>query len=144
MKKIIILIFVTLLMGNIVNANEVNMIDRIKTEAIRLSFNNDKKVKDYNFIVNKKQLGKYLGLSDSIQLNNVYRTYESFCGGMLMAGKADDEEERLSLIFNSIDSALTGMSCYLDKKQYRKFLSGLNKTLYNKGFLEEACMYGEK
>ena len=143
MKKIVVLIFITLLSGIAVNADDVKIIDHLTNESIESTLNINK---DYDFIVNKKQLGKYLELdeNDTVQLNNVYHTYKSFCDGMLMAGNADNEETRLNLIFNSIDYALRDMNCYLDEYQYRKFVGGLNVAFYNRGFLEETYLYSQK
>ena len=140
MKKIVIFMFVALFSGNILNANNVNVFDKLNNESFMLVTND---MKDYNFVINKSQLGEYLGLDvkDSVQLNNVYHTYDTFCDRMLMAGRADNEESRINLIINSIDYVTRNMNFYLDKVQYKKFLYGLNKSFHDKGFVEESCIY---
>ena len=92
MKKIVIFIFIAVLCGNMAKANAVRIIDSINKDKVELYLGN--KTKDYDFNLNKKQLGEFLELEekDSVKLNNVYRTYDSFCNGMMLAREAGSEE----------------------------------------------------
>ena len=139
MKKIIIILALFLGVCVITNAGDVRIIDKINYVLDDVNSG-----KNYDFTINKAQLGKYLELKDSVQFENVYRTYGVFCEGMLKAESAKSEKERIGLIFSSIDYTLRNMDTYLDKKQYKRFLGKFNKDMYNKGFFEESYLYCQK
>ena len=133
MKKIFVTIAL-LISAIAVNANEVKTYDHINTIV----------TKDYKFVTNHEQLGSYLGLSDSIQINNVNHVYDVFVDAMGRAGKTENEKKRVKLVVNSIDYVVTGMRRYLDKGQFHKFLCIFNVDLQRRGFNEEAFIYCSK
>ena len=83
MKKIIIILALFLGVCVIANASDVRIIDKINYVLDDVNSG-----KNYDFTINKAQLGKDLELKDSVQFENVYRTYGVFCEGMLKAESA--------------------------------------------------------
>jgi hypothetical protein len=118
--------------NNIGLTNEVTGLEYYSTKA-----------KDYNFVANYEQLGRYLNLDvkDTFTVNRVNYIYDAFCDGMNRAKLANNEISRERLVLNSIDYVIKNMHIYLNKEQYRKFLIKLNTSLYERGFLMESLRY---
>lgn len=143
MKKKIILIAMLIGICMDSNANEVRIVDRILNNDITKYVEIEPSIKNYDFVINHEQLGKFLGLSekDSVKNENVYRVYDVFCESMSRAGIIKDEEIRTNLINNTIDYSLRNMRMYLNDRQYHMFLRMLNVSFINKGLHQEAYTY---
>ena len=93
--------------------------------------NNVNNANAYDMTVNMSKLGDALKLTVD-QMESVADVHKTFCGGMLIASKAK-EEERKELMNKAITKDLRYMHYLLNDKQYRTYVMLLNTTLNNRG-----------
>ncbi|MBR1548718.1 MAG: hypothetical protein IJ637_08345 [Prevotella sp.] len=85
----------------------------------------------YDMTVNMKKLGQTLELSND-QMEAVAEIHKTFCSEMLFAAQYG-KEERDMMVDKAIKKDLAYMGYILSKEQYRRYLTLLNITLYNRG-----------
>lgn len=127
MKKIILTILISLFTAVIADANEYN-----RTEDITS--------------ITKEQLGEYIGIdkNDTVKLIRLYDTYNTFYNGIMTAKCIESYDLRIRTVFDNIDFVLKSTNKQLNKRQYRKFLIGVNLILNDAGFSNEISLYCDK
>ncbi len=85
----------------------------------------------YNMTVNMNKLSQALGLSKD-QIESVAEVHKTFSAEMMFAAQANGEE-RQSMVDKAIRKDLAYMDYILSKEQYRKYVTLLNVTLFNRG-----------
>ncbi len=88
----------------------------------------------YKMTVNYKQLGKTLELTLD-QIEAVKDVHNEFCSDMEFISMVEQGSKKM-MIDSAIKKELQYMKFVLDEKQYRKYLTLLNLTLYNRGLLK--------
>ena len=85
----------------------------------------------YKMTVNYKQLGKTLELTKD-QIEAVKDVHNEFCSDMEFISMVEQGSKKM-MIDSAIKKDLQYMKFILDKDQYKKYLTLLNLTLYNRG-----------
>lgn len=85
----------------------------------------------YKMTVNYKQLSKTLELTKD-QVEAVKDVHNEFCSDMEFISMVEQGSKRM-MIDSAIKKDLQYMKFILDKDQYKKYLTLLNLTLYNRG-----------
>lgn len=86
----------------------------------------------YNMTVNMNKLAQALGLSKD-QIESVAEIHKTFCAEMLFAAQTASGSERQKMVDKAINKDLAYMDYVLSAEQYRKYVTLLNVTLYNRG-----------
>ena len=86
----------------------------------------------YNMTVNMKKLSQALSLSKD-QIESVAEIHKTFCAEMMFAAQTASGEERSKMVEKAINKDLAYMDYVLSAEQYRKYVTLLNITLYNRG-----------
>ena len=123
MKKVIIMLAMVLAMNVAVNAANG---DESKTQV--------ENVEMYKFNINHEKIKKTLEC-DKEQADFVDYAVDEFVNDMLFASTISDSASRNKVVRNAIKKNLNLMGMTLDKKQYRKYLTLMNLTLMNRGFI---------
>ncbi len=85
----------------------------------------------YKMQVNYKQLGKTLELTLD-QIEAVKDVHDEFCSDMEFISMVEQGSKKM-MMDNAIKKDLQYMKLVLNKEQYKKYLTLLNITLYNRG-----------
>ncbi|MCI6198038.1 MAG: hypothetical protein MR670_12610 [Prevotella sp.] len=85
----------------------------------------------FDMSVNMNKLSEALNLTAD-QLESVSDVHHTFCGEMMVAAQASDED-RKELMEKAIKKDLKYMNYILNKDQYHKYLLVLNATFNNRG-----------
>ncbi len=85
----------------------------------------------YNMTVNMKKLAVALGLTKD-QMESVAEIHKTFAAEMMFAAQSKGEE-RQKMVEKAINKDLAYMDYVLSSEQYRKYVTLLNITLYNRG-----------
>ena len=85
----------------------------------------------YDMKVNMSKLGEALNLTQD-QMESVADVHRTFCGEMLVASQANDED-RKALVEKAVLKELRYMNYLLNDKQYRTYVMLLNTTRNNRG-----------
>jgi hypothetical protein len=136
MKKIIITVAMLFGMALTNMANEVRISDRVNIEMGKSSVSSLTNIKS-------KQLGEYLDVTgtDSIKVS---RIYEEFCEKFTKSLKIQNDTKRDRAAVKAIRTVIVDMRRELDDTNYRKFLTDLNISMYNNGFLHYSDAYCNK
>lgn len=96
------------------------------------SVNETENVENYCINVNEKSLSKSLGMSkDQMEIcSDVIKEFEN---DMVFASSNAKGESRKAVTRNAIMKNMRYMKMFLDKEQYKKYVSILNATLVNRG-----------
>ena len=86
----------------------------------------------YDMTVNINSLSKALGLAKD-QIESVAEIHKTFSAEMLFAAQTANGEERQKMVDRAINKDLAYMDYVLNKEQYRRYVTLLNVTLYNRG-----------
>ena len=90
------------------------------------------RIERYDIKVNTKKLANYLQLS-SDQFDAVETVTDEFSNDLMFAAVECGNTNRIAVTRNAVDKNVKYMSYILNKEQYRKYLTVLNATLYNRG-----------
>lgn len=101
------------------------------------AYNLESKQVDYSFVMSSNSLTRYLGLSE-IQEEQMKYVFERMNSNLCRAKNAKGEEKRLVIIQKAVEFNLKAAHSVLTSEQFRKYLTTLNLTLYNKG-LQQYC-----
>jgi hypothetical protein len=123
MKKVIIMLAMVLAMNVVANAANG---DESKTQI--------ENVEMYKFNINHEKLKKTLEC-DKEQADFVDYAVEEFENDMLFASTVSDSTSRDKVVRNAIKKNLNLMGMTLDKRQFRKYLTLINISLTNRGFI---------
>ena len=87
--------------------------------------------KAYDMTVNMKKLSQTLSLTKD-QIEGVAEIHKTFAAEMMFAAQSKGEE-RQKMVEKAINKDLAYMDYVLSSEQYRKYVTLLNITLYNRG-----------
>jgi len=134
MKKIIITVAILFGLATTNIANEVSIVDRLKTETVNKS--------QLQFI-NNERLGECLDLTKSDTVL-VHKIYTDFCKNLSNSLQIEDTEKRDRKAVRAIRKTVVEMRKNLDDTNYRNFLRLLNLSMYDNNLLEISDKYCDK
>ena len=125
MKKI--LLFVMLMfMGLTMFADEVSVVENIKTNELT------EVIDKYDFTVNYEKVESCLELYP-YQIERFEQFFDTFKHDMIQASNKSDESEQKKIVNQSVEKNLRLMRTILEFDQYRKYVLLINTTLFNRG-----------
>jgi len=125
MKKI--LLFVMLMfMGLTMFADEVSVVENIKTNELTAV------IDKYDFTVNYEKVESCLKLYP-YQIERFEQFFDTFKHDMIQASNKSDESEQKKIVNQSVAKNLRLMRTILEFDQYRKYVLLINTTLFNRG-----------
>ena len=133
MKKILFTLMMLFTLSINVMADDVTVTDKTKKIENVKKIELDVQAAKYDFTVNYRRLGCFLGMSLN-QLENFKLFFDKFNENMHFAYYECAESTRDSVVKNIVNKNVKEMCYILNDEQHKKYLILMNTTLRNRGF----------